>query len=384
AFFDYYVRFIRQGFDTAEAEIAAWTSLTFRGRMLIPALAMYLPARLGITPSSAQKMYEEHVELVEILTIGKRLRAYFSLNLNNAYPNTVPEDLRQYIFYDENQDAQATRGLLGHYRPEKNPGSVEENQAREQVVQEFLRSTKPRLTTPLRNAGRLSYPVESDNTPIARVTIIEPYAHSTIFILNLKNGSHLTVEIGADGSVYGIPLALYRQFPHIEDVLIPDILRTIHIPERIKEAAVTSNMRSFIPRPLALPSREVAVEQIPHAPKKHVLRRFIPIEIIAPDSEQLPQQTEAVKHFIFYSEESVRELLGSKKRDPNTIKKAMDMLFRFERGWKEAKPLHTNAKDPRELGSLVTGDTRIVVEHLGNNNYRTVVGGDRDDIYKGL
>lgn len=378
AYFDYYTKFIQGGFTSSSSEASFLLSLNIRKGMLLPGLAAYIPARLGISPSSTDKLWQKHEHFSEEYRASwKILGKFFKKDLRNAIHHTVPENLRHLLTYSPQDDTAAAADLQKYY--DKSNSTAENNNERIRGVKVFNQEVRPRISKEIsQNHGSYTYALNQDH-PVESVIALDPYLNSTMFILNFKNGSHLVIEIGTDGAIYGIPNELYDKSPHIEDLLIPDLLR-VKLPERqIKEQAlrVLPNTTHDLPQVITPTAQQEENPQTIKLPKKRLLRRLTGVSTDN-EPEELPIYQEGPKRYIHYSETLVREKLGGKKASQTDIDKAMNMLYRFEQGWKDGKPL---VKDPK-LFTIRGGNLRIIVAHKGENQYDVEVISDRGEAYE--
>lgn len=376
AFFDYFVSFIAEGAENPQDEAQILYAFAFK-KYLASALGVYLPAKLGISPASARKLIEVNGEFSELGKVSwARASRFLYKSLPTSFPPSVPEDLKPYLQYDKRADEEAEKAILAYASSHDIQGESQHKQ-RVKDVNAFLAHNRPYLSREItRHNGSFTY---SPSDVFESITALAPYAHSTIFIAKLKNSSHLTIELDQDGYVYGIPASLYKKMPHIEDLLLTALL-SIPFPKAAKPeptlhaAPIPFNVPSFM-----LPEGAFGTEKEEKAPKRKASHR---IPFSREDVSEIPQspQEPRQKCFVDYTEESIRTMLGA-RLDPNMHEKVAGMLFRFEQGWKKPKPLHANG---RELWSLRSGDTRIIIEHVGNSRYSLVTIGDRGEVYEDL
>lgn len=377
-FFDYYVRFLRDGPPSFRSSLHM---AYFFGRsrdFLMVALAAYMPARLGISPASARKLYEQRGRLSNRESVWAKIGKSFFNEVKSAIPKSVDEDLKPYLSYGFENDSKAAEAILNGLGKNRST-TFDDRDNLEDYKKDFMAKTRHPLSLAISiGQGRFTYK-PLDGGAIEKVTAITPYPNSTIFILEMNNGSHLTIELGEDGFIYGIPQSLYEKCPHIEELLLPNILK-IPLPERaLKIHPKPAPDSSFVLKENV--PEEVAAESQDRTPKRRILNRGIPTKLNEPE---VPETSQPSRRFVEFSEEQLRDLLEGRKTDPNLIAKALSMISRFERGWKQPMPMHTDEKDPRVLCRLRSGDIRVVLEDLGTNRFRLVAAGERKGVYRGI
>ena len=377
-FFDYYISFLKNGFQDSADELEYLNSLFFRkSKRFVAGISIYLPARLGISPSSALKLIDQQAVFSEVPG-GKRawhaLKKSAEHYMPGAYPaGNLSKNLEGFLMEDKARDNQASAFLESWYStPVSNKEQEGMFERKKQSMKDYLTNTRFKLINLLKNGSKTyTYP---GHGPIESITAAQLYKQTVIFITRFTNGSYLTIEIGNDGSVYGIPPEVLKKIPHIHDVLVPEIL-SITFPEREKSHPIV--LQSNQPQVILFPERTSEMNPDTAKPKKKRLR----ILQGTPETElpTNPAKPEKEKH-VSYSDEVIRGFMHGKKTDPNLVSKARTMLYRFEMGWKDPKAL--SAQNDRKLFSLRTGDMVIVLEHSGEDRYNIITIGDREDAYK--
>lgn len=118
AFFDYHTGLMTNHSLTDEQELNFYLMLALARPWLVQSIGCYLPARLGITPSSAMKLYRQ-----KGLTLpgavkyswGKILRS-LDLESQHAFkPGRLPNDLDKFQHFDPEMDQQVEKTLGSYY-----------------------------------------------------------------------------------------------------------------------------------------------------------------------------------------------------------------------------------------------------------------------------
>lgn len=385
AYFDYYVDFIRSPLTDSRQELGFLKALAFTGSNLIQGLGCYMPARLGITPASALKLFDEKISLQPSSIAWRVLKKRIEPEITNAYRDALPEDLRGYQHFSPKSDLRAAALLLPYYQNAlATAGQTGKSFEQVDILSKFHSYQRSIRADILRSKVKfLEVPV--CHPVISKVIIATQYKQTMIFVLLLSdNQTHLTIEVNGDNRIYGIPGNLYRENPHVEELLIRDVLKPVLDYSKAQHPEVepvqTIVVKSVAPDK-ALPSVGLLTDQteqdkiVPKPPKrKNSLPRLFaepPLpESVKPDKP---------KNRVDYSRGLIIKLLNDRVPD-RTIDQIMRDIRRFELGEKQAEEL----KEIRNYFRLVSGNYRVILEHHGSSRYILRDAKNRSIVYRDL
>lgn len=398
-YLDYYVNFFTTSSPTREEQEWFLITLGWVGRWLIYSLGCYLPARLGLTPSSVIKLYQQQTTDVSSFlhsSIRKEMEKQIRFSFSK---DTLPGDLVDYQYYNSQNDKTATQLLLKFYGSQdlKDSEMASASTDSEQLLKRlgtYRKTTYAEIRNSSNNRLILNLP---ENSAIDKVVITNQRQNKQvlIFILKFKDGqTHLTLEIDSRNKLYGLPEELIRENPHIGDFLLKDILtpfleemRQKHPNIETKPTSQFKLLSGFVisPQSTLIPSKEKGTEEIDVEPVKIPKRKLTiptPIrQIFIQTQEPEPRSPieEKTRQFkVFHTRKRVTQMLGGKPR-PQDIEQIMETIRRFEFGQKLLKQISWS-EGKRVV--LKVRKWRIILNPLGRNSYSLEDIGWRKDIYR--
>ncbi len=386
AYFDYSIPFFTRPDIDPENEYNFLRHLARSGnRLLIKNLAAYLPARLGISPDSMVKLYEERKLTSSNGSIWWSINFLGDIHngVEHAIPaGTLPTGFLKYLKFDKKNNQRAVKILQPAYassvfsqlRGETTPVYLEKTAALLGEISDTLREDIFRS-----QGGFIS--IKPDRNPVISEILVtchnknagQSYRKGFIFVLKLKDGqTHLTVEVKDERRLFGIPGQLVKENPHAGDFIAQDIvlatlesIRQKHpkpdrgeltTPYRLRrELPVTQN--SFRAVPTDIP---IIDEPTPKSPK--IKTRGIPFLKVAPlPIFPHPEEELRVPEFtVLYTEALIQGLLPGKTRDPKTISRLVNDVAKFESGQADLYRVEEARKRGIVLLAQKSGDYRIL------------------------
>ncbi len=387
-YFDYYTDLMK------DSNLEAWDETNFSLAMMyasyLPwALGSYIPARLGITPSSAIKFYRRRAETSSLPTFSwKIIFKRIEPQTREAFrKNSLPEDFQKYIHFDEEMDSRVTALLFNHY------GSQSLNDQETTQLYEDNEKLFELLTVSWnaisRNIGRspsknLRFSLDNMDL-IEEVVVTRQYQQTLMFIVKFADGkTHLTLEIDQEGNYYGFPAKLMIDNPQIADQTIGNVLTLILDKFKVKEAAELGEPISIMRYTASPEVTDVSEGRLDDVALKRIKRSrpMTPIaRILAKEPSELPGRSEKQRRQfrVIYSRSKVLEALGRKAR-PKDVERVMGEIRRFEFG--QASISHLDWSGGRKE-SLRVGDLRVILEPIGRNMFVLEKVGHRKEVYKG-
>lgn len=251
SYFDYYVPFLvnPRSIDNTELQLFLLTSL-WSGWHFQDGLSGFVPARLGLTPSSVIKLYKE---AVRSYVFGGR---FFKSSLEPAArisykPGALPEELGIYLHQNDAVDKKAVIALTDHYEngkpalPENGNQDLDTLLLRARRYQQVLRADILK--------SKEKYLRVSLNHPLLdHVLLTNQYQYKQTLIVIAKfldQQTHLTLEINGDGNLYGLPVGLKDKIPNIGELLAQDIITPVLAEAKSRHPEVEPIVISSKPAP---------------------------------------------------------------------------------------------------------------------------------------
>lgn len=352
-------------------------------------LGCYIPARLGITPSSAIKLYQSRAIASDLPTFSWEagILPHMEEGARDALRhNALPADLTPNARYDPEMDEEAAQNLLGYYKNRKLSNQeaevvfAENDQMIEKVTGAYA---KPLYADIMRSKGRRLEFVASQG-PFDKVTVTCQSKNSFIFILNFKDGrTQLTLEIGKDGRVYGVPAKLAIGNPYLFWSVFTDTLKPVLEGIRVNHPGVES-VKTGAHRELSQQRKIVYVapdiqDQAIRQPKiKTRGEGAIPATdgiLHFREPSQVDQEQKRIRE-VEYSEAQLRGYLPRNVPD-EVVDQLVKTLHGFEIGRVNlADRIHQAGEDVWEVKSK---GWRLLVRHDAGRNYTLVGAGFRGD-----
>ncbi|MBI2268087.1 MAG: hypothetical protein HYU80_01405 [Candidatus Blackburnbacteria bacterium] len=381
-YWDYHTNLIANPvFDTGE-EAKLATMVGWLGKGFFKSLALFIPARLGITPASTMKLFEYHSAFSGLDLTWKMITDLLGPELVQAYrPDNLPPDLQPYQQYAPEADKKTSQ-VLGRYY---------QNQAASELVshldswQSFLRLGLywKALRTDILTSGSNRLEFRLPDHPVFNEVILTCQNKQVlIFILSLAlDQTHLTLEIDNQGRLFGLPADLVWESPSAGHYLIQDILspilewaRNLH-PQIEPSPLVATTAPSKKTQPALVQSSVNQVEAVPRS--SVVKRRRLPLP--APFQEpDLPLPVRPVRQqlTVIYSRSQVRELLGPKTPE-KVVTQIMGAIKQLEYGSRKLE----SVKALPGCYKFRSGNYRVIVRPEDGQVYFLVNIGYRRNIY---
>lgn len=362
AYFDHFVDLTLDPTLELEDRNILLQAIAWGGPMFDAAFAGYLPARLGISPSSAMKIYKQK-ELEGLVRGGRNWRNVRKTHLEHstreAYLiDALPDDLAPYQFYDEATDARATRAIQSHYKTAISSDTEQfafherARSATDRLVSTFPKVIKRIFSDP---DQRIELPIEEGHA-ISGVTVTAVNRRTLMFIVHLGEDTHVTLEMNRDRQLFGLPPELLKKYPNIGDMIKADVLPPLLdlFPAQKQEVVVYQ-------RPPAPPKPVVSVKsETDDEPKVKVKTRGKPRLEQEPDLPTPETRVKAKVRFVSHTEDQVRELLGKRHATDDVVARVMNAISRFEHG--ESVDFAALKDEKKGFYRLKTGDWRVILE----------------------
>lgn len=399
-YFDYYTSLVTDFSLSDDEEVRLLVNLLW-ANMLPAAVGCYLPGRLGITPSSAIKLYRQRIERIGIpshfrfswkLPVGKMENAsYF------AFPkNGLPADLAVYGHYDEEMDGKVAVAVADYYKDQELDWEewAKAYQTREELL-EKLRPYRKLLRGDIsRSEGRHMELAMPESHLVSRLTATWQYKQTLMFILHFSHGPmHLTLELDEDNNLYGLPPRLVKDNPRLADLLLVDVVTPFlaelqrwhpEVERRTESVKIPTLLRGEEQLvPVGEATGQLVGERVRKVAKSARPPRVIltPIMQILAKAPELPQRHEQSRRRfnVIYSRRRIVEAMGSRVSDEK-IDRIMEAIRRFEFG---AVQIHHLSWSGGNRESVRVGDLRVILKPAGGNVYTVEKVGHRRDVYKG-
>ncbi|MBI2021404.1 hypothetical protein HYS93_00805 [Candidatus Daviesbacteria bacterium] len=382
-YFDYYTDLMTQFNLSDEVDLHLIWDL-MGGRSFLPhALATYIPARRGITPSSAVKLFETKFQSMEPIfgfssrIWARRMTRAMIASTKQAYSqNCLPEDLEKFQHYDPEADSRASERVLQHFDQYSADPEVYENASA--VLKRFQQQYRKKLRREILGSKNGRVRIDMGQAGIASsLTAARHYQDTLMFVLHFDPQTHLTIELDRAGKIYGIPANLFRNDPNIAlamtDRLLDPVMKWLDLRyPTTTQAAISAPWR--IPQLVELVTKD---EEIATTPKRKTLRLPRPSEIMhTTPKTSVAGESERRKCVVIHSRKKVKEMLPK-----NTPEEAVDRIMAAIKDYEFGRD--ASAKTLQLSGGLVqirTGDFRVELEHQRGRIFRLVDAGDKKDI----
>lgn len=352
-YFDHHTRVLME-----EDPVRTWRqfqSLTdiVRSPALLYALGCYVPARLGLTPTSAAEVYKKRVLSSQIPSLmwGRILKALMYESSEAWRPQSLPSELHPFIEYSEEAQKKAESSLKsavdqGRLTPPPEVSYIEAISPHfYQIQTEISRSPLRRLTVTPENDGVFD-----------EIWVTSHNRRNLLMIAFLADSdSYLNLEIGQNPfteqyQMYGIPARLDLDNPGLDEALAQQVIPILL--DKVMRRRQPRAVRGFGGLARWRESKKVTDDVI--------------AQVDMGEDERI--------RTVLYSEKEIRDLY---KRSPESvIQSILKGIQGFERGEKQIKPY----TDIPGLGRVRIGDQRLVLEDLGNSVYDLVYVGNKKDI----
>ncbi len=396
AYFDYYKDLITNpdlGFwdERHLIEELAW------GKPWLPqGIALFMPARLGITPASAIKFYQTRADLSWASIVWKkRLLTTMEKAAENAFrKNGLPKELEPFQFYNPQMDEQASKLLLDWYSADLDDKEAQDIYTKQEELTARLTGLYLKaLQQDIQNSPRklLEFTLR-EGYVVKKVSLSSQYKQTLTFVLHFADGqTHLTLEIDKDQKVFGLPAKLIKDQPHFIELILNDILapvletvKKIH-PEvepislaeyrqKKEEARVIEAEKPQVPNvALPLPEREKFKPVRPRvlSPIARILEGPTPANVIP---------IEPPKFVVFYSRNLVKQMLGRNASERN-VDQAVRVIEEFQHARGDYKKFKQDRVEGEDIWELKIPHIRVLLNHIDGGFFKVREVGYRREIF---
>lgn len=390
-YFDYPTSVMTNFSASYDDDLWLFFTLHYRANRLTQALGCYIPARFGITPSSAVKLYQEKAFKSAMPTrFWQRDLKILERESTQAYrKGDLPADLNRYLLYHPTADQRSAEALEGYFRESGrlNAKAAVEVEAADLMAR--LKLHQPKLRSDISNSQErcLRIPL-SECQLIKEVMVTHQNRLSLIMVARFADGqTHLTLEATKDSRLFGIPPRLVSQYPHIDDLLVQETVKPIlnwsrrQHPEvePLPVVRIDRLARELLSPDLIKNIDQIKVVEETGKDKPLKRRRLRLLHPLLPEPEP-PKEVASPSSSYFrvdYSESEIVRLLGDKKGQADLVKQIMNTLRRFEYG-----QIRTEAvKVAADLRKIREGKYRIFLKHHGQGHYSVYWIGKRDTVF---
>lgn len=377
--------------------LSEWEEMSLMWRIhgkpwLAAALGCYIPARLGITSSSASKLYDEKVNvMLDSLGLNNALMRHQYSKVYSGFKEqskeawrkgAFPPQLEKFTMCDKALDKRASDLLLSHYG--KNVLSEDQLIELSEATAKFIAKTAESIPAiqkkviKRQDAGwRYQFPLNNEIIESVTVTAQKQNHDVVVYIVQFTDRkTHLTLEIDKFGNLYGFPPRLFRDNPATCDLLLQDIL-----PPLLKQ--VEASKQVFLEKSKIVQLEEtpkMVVRQKPERRKIIEKKELKARSVVTPLAPYLEARV-ADKHEntqdnirVIYSRSGIKEKLGKKKVSDKLVNRIINSLKRFEQG-DTYKSIRSERSGYRNV--VRVGDLRIILREVRPNIFVTEIIKDR-------
>lgn len=401
-YFDYYTKIIANTSFDEETDFNLNRILIYYYPWLDQALGCYIPARLGITPASAIKLYKYRTQASSVPFLYWTL-IIRSLNSNSsrAYrDNILAADLESLIHPDDRADQNAADKLLVLTDIENKTDDqlVEANYRAESLLEKFGLYHKS-LYSDVTNSKdqRLEVNLNAEST-LNKITVAFQYKDTAMLVLHFHDGqTRLLLELGKDinndqkYALYGIPPKLLQNYPHIVPSIIIEILPPLLKQLRLMHPAIEDiSKKAQKPVPIIFPSPKTAehqqqgVRERAKAVKPKPIRRFItPLQRVLAEPKLNEPTRQQKKFIVFFSKSKIEQSLPK-----NTPLEVIDQIVRELRNFELGRTtLADKVRVSEGVWEIKSKRYRIFLRHIDGRFYAFASAGRRsmeDRLFRGI
>lgn len=407
-YFDYYTHLITNLSKDYLSE-GNFMHVLVWGRPWIPqAIGCYLPGRLGITPSSAVKLFSERAYNLGVYSVtwgsaktNRGLMGYLTRGASKAVrKNSLPEQISRYQHYDFDNEQIVTNMLQRQSKSiAVDRSEVYGRHLQAESLLNRLSSQRESLIRDIQNSRDKFLTISLPEDEMLRtITLASQYRQTLMFILQFLNGGHLTLEyaqnspsgIDKPDHLYGLPIEVIKSGSYLRDFIINKLLTATF--DNLTPPAYS--IRGEKPQPQVEEDKEVSPQTVTEpaedilvyvpTPKIKVpkIRRILtPIGQVLSQEPSVPEPGDFSyrKYHVMYSQDQISEKLGRKVK-PKTLDRISEAIGRFEFGWESSVKIIDWSGGKRYVFRV--GDLRIVLNHLGKGEFLVDGIGDRRYIYR--
>lgn len=341
-------------------------------------LGMYLPARLGITPSSSIKLMERlaiESGFVGMLRTPVGINIYESATEKAIRKNALSPKMQPFAYYDKANEMCVEKRLEGYFKITRQLVSGQVIGESEQIFSrlgKYNKLLREGITSSQDQA--LTIPLPTPDGLLQSLHLTSHNRNNLMVVAGFSDNGHLTLEIGTDldGAyrLYGVPAELDANYSLMPERFIKEFVAPIvsfaaekyprvETPYRVQFEAVAP----YIPASPKgqLPGMPKKWQQVKERPKKG-------------QTVILENKKDQVVNEVIYSED---ELLNYLPKKGTKLKEQFEEAIEaFKNGQNIGKPLY-------EIEGRVirVGHYRIAFEKIGDHQYRIYAAGHRSGFY---
>ena len=351
AYFDYY-KDLMVNFDMGlKDEFSFRKTLAYTEPGLPLALGIYMPGRLGITPSSAIKLFQTRVEtsFSPFFWRNSGILETMEMGAKEAYrEKTLPANLEKYQHYDEKTDGRALDQFAQFYGKNKLTDTELEglyNNSDNLIDRLIDFYFKDLYSDVMRSPHRqLNFKMPEGHV-VTNITLTCQNKQTLVLILHFADDeTHLTLEMGQNGNFYGMQAKLVVDHEHFIKAVFSDILppileeaRKMHPNREPIRLSDYRRVEQAEVQPAQVDQEAVWQEPIrlPFPKREHhkVSKVFTPIAqyLAGPKPVNTTELPEPKYHVINSSRFSLTELMGGHPR-PKDVDKMSEHIRMFALG----------------------------------------------------
>ena len=377
AYFDYYTDLLTGPPLGFSDESLLYMNLFLTAPWVSQILGSYIPARFDITPSSARKLIESRFYRSSVAMRKWRgfLEGYNISNQDAVRVGSYPEDLGDFLKYDPLMDEKAEAALRGYY--DSNRFGIEEGKDITEenfTLAESLAGYHKHLQKDIIHSpnSRLEFRMPEGHV-IEKVTLTTQTQNrnTIVYILHLKEGLHMAIELNRHEGFFGLPAKLSSDNSLLVYQLGSDLLNGVTnnlIPKHVQPEPIriTQILNAEAGR-----SEDIHMRKEPTAKTKQSIV-MTPIRI-ALGLNELPSRRQTEFKTLGCSENEVIDVMP-RNTQIEDINRIMAEINDVRSGRARIKKLHGVG----DLWEARAGQYRIIFSREGNNLTLEKIGNRRE------
>lgn len=391
SFFDYPTRLIIDFTTEDEEDIWLFQMLRLRATNLIPALSCFIPARLGIMPQTAIKLFRQRADKSIIPTISwSKVGQGLERQMNKAYlPGALPKDLEHFQEFDAEND-QAAASLLRTNCRDRYSEYVRRTESNgfPNILTERLSRYHPALVEDIRRSRDQRVVVDlPDKQALSRVTITCQNELALVFLLHFRETAvQLPLEISWNqldegGRLYGLPAQVTREYPHAGSFLLEDILPSVLEMAKNRHPQIEPPPLPKIVHPTPQEDLYPVAPSEGKKPKEKSIASWVKqkLSVISQPEPPEPRPVPRPVCRVNYQPEDIARFLGERVTSER-VARVLRVIERFEHGRK--LPDKALRSDRLRLELWAGRDIRIVLEPIASGTFDLFQVGWRREMFK--
>lgn len=377
-YFDYYTDLMTNFSLDDKTEIKFINAIADARAWLMPALGNYIPARLGITPASAIKIYGQHFDYLPGVAFFIKKMWLEEHSKNAISNNALPPDLMPFALYSPEADKKAAALLVKSYEAQDktNEEQIDVWNQSNSLIDRLGIYQKALNTDIVQSKDKRTEFEFGQNSAIEKITLCSQNRSTLIFITHFRgNNTYLTFEIDRFGNTFGFPPKLINNNPQVVDALLADTLKIVL--DKAKSLHPSLEKEKFTPplRDISEQTQKPSREMYVPTPKEKTVKTPQSINVDLP----VRQEENRRKFIVLHSRGKITTLMGKNPRE-----KDVDRMMKNIRNW-EFGLIGSKTIDWSEghVQSIRVGKYRIILEHLRDNFYTVdAVGHRNNSVYR--